>query len=220
MVGVVYSAETLLAARALGDPPAAPDWLELRVDAFADEPGGLDALAASSPRPLIVTVRGPAEGGLRAGLDERRRRELYARFLPIAAAVDVEARGGGTLDFVVAAARRADCEVIASFHDFAGTPPLVELQAAAARAAAAGAGVFKAATTVETPADLATLFALLHPPSAIPLAVMGMGRLGRASRPALAAAGSVLNYGFLGATAQVPGQWPVDELRARIDELA
>ena len=46
-----------------------------------------------------------------------------------------------------------------------------------------------------------------------------MGPLGRASRPVLAAAGSVLNYGYLGGGAQVPGQWPAARLRARIDEL-
>ncbi len=58
------------------------------------------------------------------------------------------------------------------------------------------------------------------------LAAMGMGgALGRASRIALAAAGSVLNYGHLlpaGAgegEAPVPGQWPAGRLREILDEL-
>ena len=48
---------------------------------------------------------------------------------------------------------------------------------------------------------------------------MGMGELGQASRLVLAAAGSVLNYGFLGGTPQLKGQWPAAQLRERIDEL-
>ena len=48
---------------------------------------------------------------------------------------------------------------------------------------------------------------------------MGMGPLGQVSRLALAAAGSVFNYGYLGRRPQVPGQWPAATLRERIDEL-
>ncbi len=51
------------------------------------------------------------------------------------------------------------------------------------------------------------------------LAVMGMGPLGRVSRLALATAGSVLNYGYLGSGPQVPGQWSAATLRERIEEL-
>lgn len=217
VVGVVHSAETLRAAMDLAAPPAAPDWLELRVDGFTLAPESLDALALASPRPLLVTVRRADEGGMAPALDSTARQRLYARFLPVASAVDVEVRSLCDMSDTLAAARAHDCAVVASFHDFGGTPPLAILRAAAERARTAGGEVFKVATTVNTPGDLATLFALLdaEPGSA----VMGMGRLGRASRPALAAAGSALNYGYLGAGAQVPGQWPVADLRARIDEL-
>lgn len=217
VVGVVHSAETLRAALALPPLPAAPDWIELRVDAFAGKPETLDVLAASSPRPLIVTVRHGAEGGLAGSLSLERRRELFARFLPAAAAIDVEVRSLGELRPTVRAARAGGVAVIASFHDFGGASSLRRLRAAAVKAS--GAEVFKAAVTVETAGELATLFALLGSAGATPMSLMAMGRLGRASRPALAAAGSILNYGFLGDTAQVQGQWRVDELRARIDEL-
>lgn len=214
---MVHSAETLRAALALPLPPAAPDWIELRVDAFADEPETLDAVAASSPRPLIVTVRHGAEGGLAASLPLERRQELFARFLPVASAIDVEVRSLKALRSTVEAARARGILVIASFHDFGGAASLRLLRAAAARAS--GADVFKAAVMVETAGELATLFSLLGTTGALPMSVMAMGRLGRASRPVLAAAGSILNYGFLGETAQVRGQWRVDELRTRIDEL-
>jgi 3-dehydroquinate dehydratase-1 len=47
---------------------------------------------------------------------------------------------------------------------------------------------------------------------------MGMREFGKVSRLALAQAGSVLNYGFLGEL-QVPGQWPVAVLKERLREI-
>jgi 3-dehydroquinate dehydratase-1 len=218
VVGAVYSAETLRAAFFLGLSPVAPDLIELRVDGFAADPAALDALAAAPPRPLIVTVRRPDEGGAGA-LTDASRRALYRRFLPTAAYIDMEVRSLRALADVADAARERRVRLIASFHDFHSTPSLARLRTLAARAFDAGADIFKAAATLERPGDLAVLFDLLGAETRLPLAVMGMGRLGRASRPALAAAGSVLNYGYLGALAQVSGQWPVAKLRERIDEL-
>ena len=219
VVGVVHSPETLQAALALPPAPAAPDWLELRVDAFSTPVAELDELLAASPRPLLVTVRRPDEGGLNPVLEASRRAELYAEFLPVVAAIDVEVRSLAELGKTVDAARAAGVLVVASYHDFTGTPPLSDLLAAARLALAAGAEVFKVATTAKTSGDLAVLFQLLDAAPDIVISAMGMGRLGRASRPALAAAGSALNYGYLGDAPQVPGQWPVAALRTRIDEL-
>ncbi len=222
MVAAVWSEATLRAAQAL-TMHGAPDVLELRVDAFAADPSRLDALAARAARSLIVTVRHPAEGGLAAALDLPARRRLYERFLPVAAWVDIELRSLRPLAAIAAQARGRGVKLIASFHDFQGTPSLRRLRTLADRAAAAGADVCKIATTTRTPGDLARLLDLLechHGVGALPLAVMGMGSLGKASRPALAASGSVLNYGYLGGGAQVPGQWPAARLRERIDELS
>lgn len=224
VVAAVHSPESLAAALALGPLPAAPDWLELRVDGFAACPGELDPLVARAPRPFVVTVRHPAEGGLAgAPVDARSRRRLYERFLACqaVAAVDIEVRSLRALATVVRDARGAGRTVVASFHDFAGVPPRGRLRALASRAAGAGADVFKLAATAERPDQLARLLDFMewgrtHEPA---LAIMGMGAMGRVSRLALAAAGSVLNYGYLGTGGpQVPGQWPVDTLRERIKE--
>lgn len=223
MVGTVWSEATRRAALALPPGGGAPDWLELRVDGFASDPAGLDALAAlagGATRPLIVTVRHPAEGGLDRALDPRARRRLYERFLPTASWVDIELRSLRTLADVAARARERGVKIIASFHDFQGTPGGRRLRALADRAAAAGADVCKIATTTRTPGDLARLLDLLEAGGALPLAVMGMGPLGKVSRLTLAAAGSVLSYGYLGDAPQVPGQWPAALLRGRLDELA
>jgi 3-dehydroquinate dehydratase-1 len=214
----VHSPETLRAALALPPAPAAPDFIELRVDGFAVDPTPLDALITASARPLIVTVRHPAEGGAGA-LSAARRRELYRRFLPAARWLDIEVRSLAEMAEVADAARERGCGMIASFHDFQATPSREQLHALAGIAHDSGANVFKVAVTVERPGDLAALFDFLDKEARLPLAVMGMGRLGRASRPALAVAGSVLNYGYLGEAAHVRGQWPAATLRERIDEL-
>ena len=42
---------------------------------------------------------------------------------------------------------------------------------------------------------------------------MGMGPLGAAARPLMAKAGSLFNYGYLGATPTAPDQWPAQLLK-------
>ena len=219
VVGTVYSAGSLAAARALTPPPAGPDLLELRVDHFARRPGRLDPLVALAPRPFLVTVRHPAEGGAAGALDPAARRRLYERFLPAAAFVDVEVRSLRALAGTIARAKAGGVRVVASFHDFRAVPGAGRLRDLASRAADAGADVFKVAAVTARPGDLARLLDFLEDERRVALAVMGIGRLGQVSRLALAAGGSVLNYGYLGSRAQVPGQWPAATLRERIDEL-
>ncbi len=226
VVAAVYSPATLAAALALGPLPAAPDWLELRGDHFHAEPELLHALAAAPPRPLLLTVRHPSEGGAPgapAGAKERRRLYGCLSVYPAVVAVDVEVRSLHALSAVVRATREAGRLLVASFHDFRGVPPPGRLRTLAARAQDAGAEVFKLAATVERPDQLARLldFMAWGQSRRMRLAVMGMGSMGRVSRLALAAAGSMLNYGYLGDEGpQVPGQWPVETLRARIEECA
>ena len=220
VAAAVHSPESLRAAERVHlDPRAAPDLLELRVDCFTGQPDLLNALAAAPPRPLVVTVRRSDEGGADPRLDDAARARLYARFLPTAAWVDVEASSLEALAAVLEAAQRNGTRIIVSCHDFQGMPTPARLRLLAGLAVKAGADVFKVAAVTNEPHDLARLLDFLAEESRLPLAVMGMGRLGQVSRVALAAAGSVLNYGYLGASPQVPGQWPAAILRERIDEL-
>ncbi len=78
------------------------------MDEFTQAPGGLEELEAKLPEleaklPLILTVRHPGEGGA-GSLDLERRRELFERFLPHAALVDVELRSAVELEGVLASA--------------------------------------------------------------------------------------------------------------------
>jgi 3-dehydroquinate dehydratase-1 len=218
VVGTVYSELSLRAARALAPRPAAPDLLELRVDHFASAPERLEPLAAESPRGLIVTVRAASEGG-HGELDGRSRRALYERFLPRAHFVDIELSSLADLGPVAGQARQTEGGLIVSHHDFRAALGLAALRELAGRAAAAGAALFKVAMLAEEPRHVSVLLEFLTTETRLPLAVMGMGRLGRVSRLAAAALGSRLNYGYLDEVEQVPGQWPAAVLRARIDEL-
>ncbi len=166
---------------------------------------------ASLPAPVIVTVRDASEGGL-GDLSQTERASRYLAALPFAAAIDVELALHREQRGVIDAARDAGVKVILSRHDFQGMPPRADLRASQRRAAKAGADVFKLAVVPSTPRDLAALLELLDDPP-LPTAVMGMGPLGKASRVAAMACGSVLNYGWI-ERPNVAGQWSAEELLA------
>lgn len=220
VVGTIHSPASLAAALKLR--PGAVDFLELRVDAFAD-PAECVRLERSLPRlraPLLLTVRHPLEGGS-GGLRLAQRRELYRRFLPQASLVDVELRCAGALGEVIEAARAQGARVILSHHDFHKTPSPARLHALRSAARSAGADVLKVAAMAEAARDVAVLLDFLteRQPAVPALAVMGMGAFGKVSRLVFAQAGSVLNYGFLDRP-QVAGQWPAKLLKQRLAELA
>ena len=218
VVATVHSPESLALARRV--ERCEVDFLELRVDAFARDSVALTELERTAPKlrlPLIVTVRHPREGGASA-LSARERRELFMRFLPHAAIIDVELRAARELDGVLGKARAQGVRTVLSHHDFQKTPTLEKLRVLATQARAAGADIFKVAALAQTPRDLATLLAFLTKEKSA-LAVMAMGeRLGKISRLLFAQTGSVLNYGFLD-RANAPGQWPAKLLKKRIAEL-
>jgi 3-dehydroquinate dehydratase-1 len=209
VVGVAETPAALRLARKL--PAGTLDALEVRLDAFDIAPE-LDGIST----PILATVRAPEEGG-RNALNARERASRYLAVLGHAAAIDVELASARALADVRDAARACKCAVVLSFHDFAGTPSLATLRAMQRRAVRAEADVFKVAVTPRTPGELASLLALLDS-APLPTAVMGMGPLGKVSRLAAAACGSVLNYGWI-ERPNVAGQWSARELRARLEEL-
>lgn len=215
VVGTIHSPGSL--RRALRLKPGEVDFLEIRLDHLADD---LRPLIRALPRlkfPLIVTARHPAEGGKHA-LPAARRAQLLVEFLPFATFIDVELRSVGPLASVVKIARSHEVRLIVSAHHFHSTPPITRLLESQRRQAKAGADVVKIATRASKPGDLAALLTLLAKRGKIPLSVMGMGQLGKASRLALAAGGSILNYGYLDEP-NASGQWEATLLKKRIAEL-
>jgi 3-dehydroquinate dehydratase-1 len=215
VVAAVHSPGALKCA--LKVRPGEVDFLEIRVDNFADN---LETLLPALPRlkvPLLVTVRHPAEGGAN-NLGFPRRRELFSQFLSHATLIDVELRSFEKLAGTVAEARRAGVKVIASVHHFHSTPSTANILRAIRRAHAAGADICKVAALANTPTALGQLLAVLGKKLPLPVSVMGMGRFGKISRLLLAQAGSVLNYGYLDRP-NASGQWEARTLNTRLAEL-
>lgn len=215
VVGTVHSAGSLAAAQHL--EAESVDLLELRVDAFVTQIETLRNAVPALAFPLLVTVRDFREGGA-VKLLPRQRRDLLASFLENAVALDVELRWATAFAPLLTDARERGLAVILSHHDFHATPPAAKLHRLAQRAKKLQADVFKVATTLQTARDFATLLGFLTREKSLPLSVMGMGQWGKVSRLSLAAAGSVLNYGFLD-TANASGQWPAPLLKTRIAEV-
>ena len=208
VVGIVDSAAAWRVAERL--PEGAVDFLEWRAD----------ALGLAIPRatvPWIVTARHPDEGGQHA-LSAAARRDALLRLLPEAALVDIEVRSLATMKTVVQQAQTAAVRVLASFHDFKKTPAPARLREVLRRAEDQGADAVKIATVTTSARDIARLLELFGS-TPLPLALMGMGSLGMASRVLFAACGSVLNYGWLH-QANVPGQWAAVDLRGVLKKCA
>jgi 3-dehydroquinate dehydratase-1 len=209
LVGVLFSRRDLARASQLHRPP---DLFELRLDGLSENVEELRAAIPKLRAPLIITARSPAEGGAHL-LSLSRRRELLLRFLPFAHYLDLELRSIGLLAEVRKQADQRGIRLIISRHYVRSTPSRAALQRVADRASSLGADLCKIVTSISRLEEIERLVALLRDYAGrLPLAVMGMGRLGRLSRRRLARAGSVLNYGHLG-RAIVPGQLSLSELR-------
>ena len=114
---------------------------------------------------------------------------------------------------IVGEMHRRQIDLLVSLHDLRTTPSPDELHCHAHSAAAAGAAVFKVVTRTDTRAQLARLIAFFEASrDLLPIAAMGIGRLGLESRHRLDQLGSALTYVSLG-HANVAGQPSLSQLR-------
>jgi 3-dehydroquinate dehydratase-1 len=194
------------------------DVLELRLDLLQMQAQELLGLLESVETPLLLTARHPDEGGV-GGLDVQARWALVEPLLSRASLWDVELRSLVDLREGIRWAQSVGVGVLGSFHDFERTPSEEVLEGAAGMAEAAGLVGVKIATFLQTTEDLARLVRFTGRERRARVSVMGMGALGPVSRLALAKCGSVLNYGYLGANGNAPGQWPAQRLKAVLAEL-
>ncbi len=217
VVGVADSAATLTACAALPPSQRPYDLVEARVDLFDRQALPPEAAAAcarleETGTPVLVTVRSSAQGGRYAGT-EPARLALFRDALRVASWIDVEDDAPIAGDVARLVAAQPGGQLVVSHHDFARTPPLDDLLAVVDRAhEGAPTAIAKVATAVNSEADRAVLRALLaRRPERT--AVIGMGD--DAFRIELAAAGSRLAYGFVGAST-APGQTSAQVLHARL----
>jgi 3-dehydroquinate dehydratase I len=210
IVGVVATRADLQLATQIAHPP---DLFELRLDLLVGLEKELEKKMSRLQASLIITARHPAEGGGNH-LSLTRRRELIARFLPQAQYVDLELRSAGAFHSLLDLARRKNVHRIISFHDLSSTPKPGSLHAKACQAKSYGADIFKVATRIDTPVQLARLLDfVLEQPANLAVSAMGVGKLGAVSRVLLAQCGSVLVYTSLSEPC-VEGQLSLEQIRA------
>ena len=223
-----FDAFTLAASTAdLGDEPAArgvADCLEFRMD-LADDP--LAALAGyDGELPILATNRATWEGGKWDGADGERLEALAAatRFEAVGA-IDVELQAivddGIDTDETLETARERDVSVVASAHDFEGTPPRGEMVATLTEAIEY-ADVAKLAVTAESKADTIALLSateqLTHHGDRV--ATMAMGAVGRHTRAVAPVYGSKIGYAPVDpAEATAPGQYDLETLSRLVTQL-
>jgi 3-dehydroquinate dehydratase-1 len=216
VIGTVMTARGLkLLAR--GNPA---DAVEVRVDALLAESVTVEAIEAALKnrrRPVLLTLRIPAEGGHRPWKPAERR-ALFLRLLPEVEAIDLELATVARLGPVAEAARRMGKTLVLSAH-------AIERPATAAQVAKWVAGfesfpgaILKVAGRIKSWRDLQRLAALLVDHPEWDVAVMGLGPYAAQSRSVLTALGSCLVYGHLDCAA-APGQPSAAEVRGMVRAL-
>ena len=209
LVAVVASPRALAQATRLRHPP---DLFELRLDALCHSLGGIVRALPKLGAPLLLTARHPAEGGV-GQLRLAKRRSLLVHFLEHAAIIDLELRSVGQMQDLIGEMQQRQIELLVSLHDLRAALPPNELLRHARSAAAAGAAIFKVVTRTDTQAQLARLIAFFEASrDLLPIAAMGIGKLGLESRYRLDELGSALSYASLG-WANAAGQPSLSQLR-------
>lgn len=222
--GLDFDSFVLAASTAdLSEEPRArnhADAVEFRMD-LADNP--LAALASyNGALPLIATNRTEREGGTASGegrLDDLARAATFEGV----AAVDIElaALESGAGKGAATAAGEHGTAVIASAHDFEGTPAAAELRDILRRAAGHG-DIGKLAVTAADPGDVLTLLSATYDLAngGARVATMAMGEAGRHSRAVAPLYGSRIGYAPVDpGWATAPGQYDLETLRGLIERL-
>jgi len=202
VVGTLLSFDSLRKFTASPDKPC--DIAEARLDEIGlDHPWSAECERIErSGTPVIATLRAAVEGG-KSRLANLDRLKVLREALEHVSAVDVELNSGLAAPLAESAAAKHRA-LIVSFHDFAQTPALSELEKIIKEGAKVGS-VVKVSTMVKTPSDIQVLERLLRQGGPVPLCIIGMGYSGSATRKDFPLLGSCLTYGYLD-TPAAPGQ--------------
>ncbi|MFD1565697.1 type I 3-dehydroquinate dehydratase [Haloarchaeobius amylolyticus] len=223
-MGLTFDSFVLAASTAdLADEPAArehADAIEFRMD-LADEP--LAALEAyDGELPILATNRAEWEGG--EAKDEGRLEALAeATAFEAVEAIDVELESilDGEAEELLETARERDVSIVASAHDFEGTPPRKELVRTLTEAGKY-ADVAKLAVTAESKADTLALLSATEQLTSHgdTVATMAMGEVGSHTRAVAPVYGSKIGYAPVEpAEATAPGQYDLATLSRLVPKL-
>lgn len=196
------------------------DCLEFRMDLTEDPLAALEDYAGELP--ILATNRAEWEGG---EAPDAGRFEALAEAARIDAveAIDVELHSilEGDADGVLAVADETDVAVIASSHDFEGTPSRPELVRTLTEAGKY-ADVAKLAVTAESKADTLALLSATEQLTAHGdrVATMAMGEVGRHTRAVAPIYGSKIGYAPVDPEkATAPGQYDLETLAGLVTRL-
>ena len=185
--------------------------IEIRIDLLMSVPD-LKQKISKINAPILLTCRHPDEGGSEEFRDSIKRQSVITPLIQYASALDIEIDQAEHMKSILELAKSEGLLTLLSFHDFIGTPEKKHLQNKVSEGYERGADVVKIATTTNSFKDIISLMTLFDLFDSHHLSVMGMGRLGMASRLLAAQSGSVLNYAALH-SASVPGQWEVNDFK-------
>ncbi|AFO59357.1 type I 3-dehydroquinate dehydratase [Natrinema sp. J7-2] len=223
-MGLQFDSFVLAASTAaLADEPAArehADAIEFRMD-LADEP--LAALEAyDGELPILATNRAEWEGG-EAPAEGRLEALAEATAVDAVAAIDLELESilDGAAAAVLETARDRDVSIVASTHDFEGTPSR-DAMVQTLTEAGTYADIAKLAVTAESTADTLALLSATEQVTARgePVATMAMGDAGRHTRAVAPVYGSKIGYAPVDpADATAPGQYDLETLAGLVTRL-
>lgn len=195
------------------------DWYE-DVSAFSEVIKTADMLRSIlGETPLLFTFRSAREGG-----EKELSLESYATLLESVAKtgfvdlIDVEVfSGDDAVKNIIQTAHAHGVKVIASNHDFEGTPAREELVARLCKMQDLGADILKIAVMPQTRSDVLTLLSVTEEMSSRhtsrPVITMSMGRTGTLSRLCGEVFGSAVTFASFGKVS-APGQIAIEDLRA------
>ncbi|SER56447.1 type I 3-dehydroquinate dehydratase [Natrinema salaciae] len=223
-MGLRFDSFVLAAATAdLSDEPAArehADAIEFRMD-LADEP--LAALEAyDGDLPILATNRADWEGG---DADDDGRLEALSAATAVESvdAIDIELESilDGAAAGLLETARDRGVSIVASTHDFEGTPPRKEMVRTLTEAGKY-ADVAKLAVTAESKADTLALLSATEQLTAHgdSVATMAMGEVGSHTRAVAPVYGSKIGYAPVDPDeATAPGQYDLETLAKLVARL-
>lgn len=229
---VPITAETVATAKtqseAIIDSPA--NIAEWRLDYLSSETSNQTIYRAvqaikmnlkSVNKALLMTVRTKAQGGFFPN-DPEAYLKQYQFILKqeLADAIDVEFSTDLQIrKQILKASGLLQVPVVLSYHNFAETPSLDALKEQVQQMAELDVAILKIAVMPNSATDILTIFQLadwakINLPQ--PLAIMGMGQLGRITR----VSGNIFPSAFTFATldeASAPGQMPLDMVQAQLN---
>lgn len=176
-------------------------------------------------KPILFTFRTRREGGYRdlPTIEEYIQLNAQAADSGLADLIDVETALGDDVAFIlVETAHSKGVKVIASNHDFSGTPKKEEMLLRLCKMQDMEADIVKLAVMPQCERDVLNLMdttlTMLELHNETPVVTMAMGELGLLSRVCGSLFGSAITFGSIG-TASAPGQISVKKMEQVLQVL-